>query len=93
MQTIKINDQEWNLKQNNFRTLLLFEEMSGKQVSDMDNSVKDSLLFFYCLLKGSNYKTWNYSFDDFVDDIIDEKLLQEFINIITKKVDPDVKKK
>jgi len=67
--TVKINDTDYKLKQS-FRCYLLFEEMTGKQISDI-STMKDTITFLYCTLKGSNIKEWNYSFDEFID-LIDE---------------------
>ena len=50
--TIKINGKDWLIKQT-FRSYLLFEEMSGKQVGDI-KTMKDFLLLLYCSFKGSN---------------------------------------
>lgn len=68
---ITIDGVEYTIKQS-FRSLMLFEEMTGKNISKMDESIADILKLFYCILKGNNMETFMYSFDAFVD-VIDEK--------------------
>lgn len=70
MQTlnIELKGKEYVIKQS-FRSYLLFEEMTKKQISEIQ-SFKDIITLLYCTLKGCN-KTFDYSFDDFID-IIDE---------------------
>lgn len=66
---IKIREDEFTIKQS-FRTFLLYEEMTGKQVTDIE-TIKDVLNLLYCTFKGCN-KNWNYTFDEFLD-IVDEQ--------------------
>jgi hypothetical protein len=66
---ITIKGKEFIIKQS-FRSYLLYEEMTGHQISDI-STMKDMLTLLYCTLKGCNVKSWEYNFDDFID-IIDE---------------------
>lgn len=85
---IKIGENEYKIKQS-FRALLLFEELSGKDVSDIKDSVSDILKLFYCILKANNKDIFNYTFDEFID-LIDENyesvdLFSKFLNDINEQ--------
>jgi len=68
---IIINDEKYIIR-DSLRKNLLFQEYTGKSISKMDfENDKDVSYFIYCLLKGSNMKTFTYSYDEFIDDIID----------------------
>lgn len=77
---IKIGEKEYKIRQS-FRALLLFEELSGKDVSDIKDSVTDILKLFYCILKANNKDTFNYTFDEFID-LIDENY--ESVDVFSK---------
>jgi len=66
--TIKINEKDYILKQS-FRSYLLYEETTGKQIADI-TTMKDILTLLYCSFKGCN-KDWEYTFEEFID-IVDE---------------------
>ncbi len=66
--TIKIRQKDYSIKQS-FRSYLLFEEMTNKQISEIE-TLKDILTLLYCTLKGCN-KDFNFSFDEYID-LIDE---------------------
>lgn len=68
--TIEISGRQYTVKQS-FRALMLFEEMTNKSVNQINESVNDLLKLFYCILKGNNLLTFEYTFDNFID-IIDE---------------------
>jgi len=92
--TIKIKEKEYIIK-TCFRSYLLYEEMTGKQINEL-KTMTDSITFLYCTLKGSNYKEWDYSYDDFID-LLDEypeifEKFNEFNNTI-ETVEPEKKRK
>ena len=68
---ITIAGTEFIIKQS-FRALMLFEEMTSKTINQMGESVSDILKLFYCILKGNNLETFNWTFDEFLD-VIDEE--------------------
>lgn len=68
---ITISGTQYKVKQS-FRSLMLFEEMTNKALAQMDETVADILKLFFCILKGSNMKTFTYSFEEFLD-IMDEQ--------------------
>jgi len=68
---ITIAGTEFTIKQS-FRALMLFEEMTSKTINQMGESVSDILKLFYCILKGNNVETFNWTFDEFLNVIDDE---------------------
>jgi hypothetical protein len=48
-----------------YRSLLLFEEQSGKSVSEMKQSLRDLMMLFYCIVQANN--TITFTFPEFVD--------------------------
>lgn len=83
--TITIAGIEYKIKQS-FRALMMFEEMTGKSVNQVDDSVADILKLFYCILKGNNLNTFTYTFDEYLD-IIDEQpeVLTQFTDYLEEK--------
>lgn len=77
---IKLNEKEYILKQS-FRSLLMFEEMTGKNITNINDSLTDTLKLFYCMLKASN--EFDYTYDQFVD-IVDsnENSVDSFTNYL-----------
>lgn len=67
---IEILGKNYKLKQN-FRALLLYEEMTGQNAFKAGDNIKNHLQMFYCLLKGANRDSFTYEFDEFVD-VLDE---------------------
>lgn len=67
---IKLFGKEWVLKRS-MTAFLLFEELRKKPISELSNSLVDTLTIFYCILKAKN-KNFNYSFDEFVELLDDE---------------------
>lgn len=76
--SIEIKGIEYKLRQS-FRTFLIFEEETGKQVGDI-STMKDNIMLIYCTFKGCN-KNFIYSFDEFLD-ILDEN--NEIFEIFNK---------
>lgn len=66
--TIKIREKDYKIKQS-FRSYLLYEERTGKQIGDIV-TMKDILELLYCTFRGCN-KDFSYDFDEFID-IVDE---------------------
>jgi len=73
MEKIKITiaGTEFKIAQS-FRALMMFEELTGKTVNQINESVADILKLFYCILKGNNLTTFEYTFESFLD-LIDEQ--------------------
>ncbi len=76
---IKINGVEYKIKQS-FRALMLFEEMTGKSVYQMDQTLNDVIKLFYCIIKANNRNIFNFSFDEFIDTIDDNPDSVELFN-------------
>lgn len=85
---IQFNGEELILKQS-FRSLMLFEEMTGRSAYEVGVSVSDSMKLFYCMLKAANKDVYTQSFDAFLD-TIDENpaLLTEFNAFLTEDTKP-----
>jgi len=77
--TIKIKDVEYIIKKS-YRSLMLFEEKSGRGIDQMKDNVQDLLLLFWCILKANNKTTFLYSFDEFIDVLDDEPDSVEVFN-------------
>ncbi len=58
---IKISGIEYNVKQS-IRSLMYFEEMTGKSINTMDNSFSDIMKLFFCILRAGN-KDFIFTFD------------------------------
>jgi len=67
---IKINNVEYIVKKS-YRSLLMFEEKSGRGVDTIKETVSDLMLLFWCILKSNNRETFKFSFDEFID-LLDE---------------------
>lgn len=66
---VKIGEKELKIKQN-FRALMLFEDLAKKKISEIQESVGDIMLLFYCTVKANN-KDLNINYDEFID-LIDD---------------------
>jgi len=64
--TIQIGKEQFIIKQT-FRSLMLFEEKTARNVDSINETISDILILFWCILKGANKLTFNYSFDEFID--------------------------
>jgi hypothetical protein len=76
---IKIDNKEFIIKQT-FRSLMLFEEITKKPATQVNDSLTDIITLFYCVLKGANKTTFNYTQDEFID-LLDTH--QDSINVFT----------
>lgn len=65
---IEIAGKEYLIKRT-YRSLILFEDESKKPISDINESVRDILTLFYCIVKSNN--VIDFSFDQFIN-LIDE---------------------
>lgn len=83
---ISINDREIELKYS-FRALIIYENIQNKTFAPQ--SMTDILVFFYCVIIGSD-RDVQFSFDDFLD-MIDKKpeLVTEFSEWLTKELNKD----
>ena len=88
---IKINNQEFIIKQT-FRALMLFEEISGRNSNEIKENINDLMLLFYCILKGANKLTFQYSFDEFIDLLDDNQESIEVFNEYLQELQKEVPK-
>ena len=84
---VKIGKTKYVLKDNSYRAMFLFEEISGKSMAE-SGSLYDTMLHIYCILKTSN-ENFEYEVEEFIDMLDDDGdyLLTEFakLNINIKK--------
>jgi hypothetical protein len=76
---IKIGEFEFQIKQS-FRALMIFEKLTGKSVSQSNDSINDIMMMFYSIIKGCN-KNFDFDFEFFVD-LVDEN--PKSIEVFTK---------
>jgi hypothetical protein len=88
----KIGTEEYLIKQT-FRSLMLFEEMTGIQYEN-DNKMGTQFKMLYCILKAANRDTFKYSWDEFLD-LLDnnQESVQTFFDYIQKLSGKSTKKK
>lgn len=67
---IIIGNLDLKVKQS-FRALMMFEEMTGKSVNQMNENLNDIMKLFYCVLKANNRDIFVCTFDEYID-LIDE---------------------
>lgn len=79
---ITILENEYKIKLG-FGSMMLFEEETGKNITDIKNKT-DIMKLAYCALKYNN-KEFQYTYEYFIDEILDNntKLFIEIITIIT----------
>jgi hypothetical protein len=70
--TIKFNGTELVLKQS-FKSLMMFETMTGKYATQVNESISDLTKLLYCMLSANNKETFKYSYDEFID-LLDNNL-------------------
>ena len=89
---IRIAGSEYQIKQS-FRSLMLFEDMTGKPVSEANDSINTIMLMFYCILKACN-KNFEYDFEQFVDVVDDNpESVEVFTNFLQDQAQPEPAKK
>jgi hypothetical protein len=83
--TVTIGGKEYKVKQT-MRSVMLFEEMTGKSIGSMDaGKIMDVLTMLYCTLKACNKAEFDsIDFDAFVD-MVDEQpsIIQEMSEAIS----------
>ena len=94
--TIKINNVEYTVKKS-YRSLLLFEETTGRGVDKIRENVSDLMTLFWCMLKSNNRETFKFSFDEFID-LLDEypetiEVFNDYLMEEAKKVEKTAGKK
>lgn len=78
---IKINNVEYLIKQS-LRSLMMFEQLTDKKASQIEDTLTDTITIFYCMLK-SNNKNFDYKFEDFIDLIEDDiDAVNQFVEFI-----------
>jgi hypothetical protein len=94
--TIKIAGHDYLIKKS-YRSMLLFEEQTKKPISEMQKSLYDMLMLFYCIVKANNVIDFDYlKFVDILDTDINavDKFNQYLIDSATiLEEEPKVKKK
>lgn len=93
--TIQLGGKQYKIKKT-YRSLLLYEEETGKLISEMKQSIKDLLILFYCIIKANN--TIDFTFTQFIDMIDNEpQIMDNFNNYLVDSAttikDEPVKKK
>ena len=82
---IKIKEKEFILRNSN-RSLLKFEEITGRSVMNMESNYTDTIKLFWCILYGANRKSFLYDFEDFLDILDeDETLIKKFTQYLDEK--------
>lgn len=71
--TVKFGGKEFILKKT-MSAMLVYEQLTGKKISELTDSITDLMTLFYCILKAKN-KEFTYSFEEFID-LVDESLDQ-----------------
>jgi len=93
--TITIGDKEYLIKKS-YRSLLEFEEQTGKAITSMQETLKDLLMFFYCIVISNNKTQFNfYEFVNLIDENqeVMEKFNKYLVDSATTNEDLPVKKK
>jgi hypothetical protein len=92
---IKIPDKDYLIKKN-YKSLLLFEQETGRSITELKQNLTDLMLLFYCIVKANN--SIEFTYEQFVD-LLDERpeAMDEFnkylIDSATLVSEPQVKKK
>lgn len=92
---IKIGDKDYLVKKN-YKSMLLFEQETGKSITELKQNLTDLILLFYSIVKANNQVEFNFT--QFVD-MIDERpeAMDEFnkflIDSATLVTEPPIKKK
>lgn len=89
---IKINNVEYLIKQS-LRSLMMFEQLTDKKASQIEDNLTDTITIFYCMLK-SNNKNFDFKFEDFID-IIDNEVdaVNQFVEFIKQASTPSTENK
>lgn len=77
---IKIGGVDYLIKYS-FRALMYFEEMADKKIDEYKENVSDLLMMFYSIIKANNKTIFNYTFDEFLDQI---DMFPETVQVFTE---------
>jgi hypothetical protein len=93
---IKLSGNEYIIKQN-FKSMKVFEQVAGKKIQNVDDSITDTLTVFYSMIKANNPVDW--SLDDFIE-VLDsnDNSFNSFTDFLIDvqnetEIEPEVKKK
>lgn len=89
--TAKLNDGSELIIRNSNRTLLKFEELRGKSISEMDGKSTDSIYWLYATLLGCNRLTFDLTFEDFIDLLDENPQIWTAFNNFNKGIDDNSK--
>lgn len=86
---IKIKVEEFKVYKTNM-SIIDFELMAKKNISDLNDSFTDNMMLFFCMVKNANRQTFKYTFEEFMD-LIDEnddniKIFNNYTNSLVKEV-------
>ena len=89
---IKFGEKEFLVKPS-FRSLMLFEEITGKNSSEIRENVTDTVTMFYCMVKASN-KEFTLTLEEFID-LVDTytDTLDVFVEYLKSQAQPQEGKK
>jgi len=84
---IRIENVNYKLKSSSYRAMFLFEEITDKSIAEL-TSLKDQLIYIYCILKVSNPINFIYTLEDFIDVLESgegEGILAQFAKLTEEK--------
>lgn len=81
---IEINGQEWEFRYN-WGSVYTFEQITGKNVSDIRGTM-DLHVLFYSMLLYNNRERWTMTFDEFVEAIENYGVLQKMNEVYQKEM-------
>ena len=86
---ITFDGNKYKLKKHSYRALFMFEDITKKPVMEI-RTLKDQVLFLYCLFVSSN-EDFPYDFEQFVD-ILEEdtSLFDEFREFVYEQNNEEV---
>lgn len=89
---IKILGTDYDLKQT-FSGLILFEEMTGRNSTEITENISDVMKMFYCFLKGGNKTTFTYTYPEFLEVVDDHpEIFEDFTKYLIGLGKPTRKK-
>ena len=92
---ITIPDKEYLIIKN-YKSMLLYEQETGRSITELKQNLTDLMLLFYCIVKANNQI--DFTFEQFVN-LVDERpaSMDEFnqylVDSATLVTEPPVKKK